>query len=261
MNCPECGAADGACEARFNEFLVLEFTDAGYGAVHNLTVATYMLQHSSKLTREGWLYERQLLRDFIIENKPPAFVRVQNKDKVDSGKREFKIKSKTGERIISKSTWNKTILDVRTDSAEVYCADVNDWAMAVLKDAETIYDKSLNRIKLKGVLPKTATWVYFDDKDNLVVEHYDFSEDAQNSFGRDVAFLIKISQSQLKRLMRCLNGKEHSWNPVDNLFSPQNYSQMKEQILGLVEEKFLDYYEIQKWLLTKNIKFEKTFDD
>jgi hypothetical protein len=138
VNCPECGAADGACEARFNEFLVLEFTNPGYGAVHHLTVATYMLQHSSKLTREGWLYERQLLRDFILENKPPAFVRRQNRDQVDSGKREFKIKSGSGERIVSKSTWMKTILDVRTDNAGVYCADVANWARSALKDAEMV---------------------------------------------------------------------------------------------------------------------------
>jgi hypothetical protein len=138
VSCPECGAADGACEARFNEFLVLEFTDAGYGAVHHLTVATYMLQHSSKLTREGWLHMRGLLKEFIIENKPPAFIRKQNKDQVDSGKREFKIKSKNGERVINKSTWTKTILDVRTDNAEVYCADIAEWARSVLKDAETV---------------------------------------------------------------------------------------------------------------------------
>jgi hypothetical protein len=138
MNCPECGALDSACAARFDEFLVLEFADASYGAVHHLTVATYMLQHSSKLTKEGWLYERQLLREFIIENKPLAFIKKQNKDKVDSGKRDFKIKSKTGQRIISKSAWTKTILDVRTDNAETYCADVAEWARFALADAEKV---------------------------------------------------------------------------------------------------------------------------
>ena len=49
-NCPECGAPDNLCQTRFDEFLVLEFTDAGYGAVHHLTVATFMVQHSSKMT-------------------------------------------------------------------------------------------------------------------------------------------------------------------------------------------------------------------
>ena len=136
MNCPECGAPDNLCQARFDEFLVLEFTDAGYGAVHHLTVATYMLQHSSKMTREGWLFERNLLREFLIENKPPAYTRKQNRDLVDSGTRTFKIKSKTGIPVIDKTTWAKTILDVRVENADVYCEDIATWARSVLEEAE-----------------------------------------------------------------------------------------------------------------------------
>jgi hypothetical protein len=46
--CPDCGAtwdADRTCQSVFDEFLVLEFADAGYGAMHMLTVACYMIQH------------------------------------------------------------------------------------------------------------------------------------------------------------------------------------------------------------------------
>ncbi len=96
MNCPECGAPDNDCETRYHECLVKEFTDADYGAVHHLTVAAYMLQHSSKLTKEGWLFERNLLKEFLIDHKSPSFIRKQNRDKVDSGKRAFKIVSKDG---------------------------------------------------------------------------------------------------------------------------------------------------------------------
>ena len=138
MNCPECGAADNLCQTRFDEFLVLEFTDPSYGIVHNLTVCTFMVQHSSRISREGWLYQRGLLRDFIIENKSPATIRKQIKDNVDSGKRTFKFKSKDGVPVINKTTWAKTILDVRIENAEVYCADINAWARATLEDAEQI---------------------------------------------------------------------------------------------------------------------------
>ncbi len=138
MNCPECGAPETLCQTRFDEFLALEFTDAGYGAVHHLTVTAYMLQHSSKLTREGWLHERELLREFLVENKPPAFIRRQNRDLVDSGKRTFKIKSRDGLPVINKTSWTKTILDVRTENAEVYCADVSAWARSVLVEAQGI---------------------------------------------------------------------------------------------------------------------------
>ncbi|MEO7841045.1 MAG: DUF5946 family protein [Anaerolineales bacterium] len=138
MNCPECGAPETLCKERFGEFLLLEFTDAGYGAVHHLTVATFMVQHSSRMTREGWMYERELLKEFLIENKPPQLVRKQIKDKVDSGKRTFKFKSKDGVPVINKTTWTKRILNVRTENAEVYCEDVTTWARSVLEDANEI---------------------------------------------------------------------------------------------------------------------------
>ena len=139
MNCPECGAVDSLCKTCFNELMALEFSDPAYfGTVHNLTVATFMLQHSSKLTREGWLYERELLKEFLVENKSPEFIRKQNKDLVDSGKRKFKITSKDGKPVIHKTTWTKTILDVRMENAKVYSEDVTAWARSVLEEAEAI---------------------------------------------------------------------------------------------------------------------------
>jgi len=137
-NCPECRAPDNGCEARFHEFLILEFEDAGYGTVHHLTVVTYMLQHSSKLTRAGWLHMRGLLREFLVENKPPEIVRRQNKNKVDSGRRKWKIKSEDGLSKISRNEWTKSILDVRTENPELYCQDVTAWARSTLEESENI---------------------------------------------------------------------------------------------------------------------------
>ncbi len=138
MNCPECGAPDKSCETRFHECLVKEFEDVAYGEVHHLTVAAYMLQHSSKLTREGWLHERNLLKEFLVEKKPPAFIRQQNKDLVDSGKRSFKIKSKDGAPVIIKTEWKKTIMEVRLENAKDYCEDVSFWAKTVLEESEKV---------------------------------------------------------------------------------------------------------------------------
>jgi len=90
------------------------------------------------LTREGWLYERQLLREFLDENKSPAYIRKQNKDLVDNGKRKFKITSKDGLPVINKATWTKTILDVRVANAEMYCEDVTAWARSTLEESEAI---------------------------------------------------------------------------------------------------------------------------
>jgi hypothetical protein len=93
-------------------------------------------------TREGWLHERELLREFLIANKPPAFIRKQNKDLVDSGKRTFRIKSKDGVPVISKTAWTKTILDVHMEDAEFYCKDVTAWARSVLEESEKISEVS-----------------------------------------------------------------------------------------------------------------------
>jgi hypothetical protein len=138
MNCPECGAPENMCQARFDEFLILEFSDPGYGIVHNLTVATFMLQHSSRMSREGWLYERELLREFLVENKSPELIRRQHKDVVDSGRRTFKFKSKDGKPVIDKATWAKTILNVRPEDPEIYCQDITAWAKSALEEAEKI---------------------------------------------------------------------------------------------------------------------------
>ena len=136
--CSECGAPDNACEDRFNECLAKEFEDARYGRVHNLTVSAFMLQHSSRLTREGWLYERDLLREFLLGGKSPEEVRSERRDAVDSGKRTFKIKSKTGQPVIPRTSWSRTVLDVRLDNPSDYCEDIISWASATLMDAEGI---------------------------------------------------------------------------------------------------------------------------
>ena len=46
--CAECGAIidqEESCQEIFDRFLVLEFSDPEYGAVHFLTVACFMIQH------------------------------------------------------------------------------------------------------------------------------------------------------------------------------------------------------------------------
>ena len=95
-----------------------------------------MIQHSSKLTCEGWLYERKFLREFLIENKPPAFIRQDTEELVDSGKRTFKIESRDGKPIINKTAWTKTILDIRMENAKHYCEDVTAWARSMLEDVQ-----------------------------------------------------------------------------------------------------------------------------
>jgi hypothetical protein len=40
--------------------------------------------------------------------------------------------------VIDKTTWRRTILDVRSENAEVYCEDITAWARSVLEEAEAL---------------------------------------------------------------------------------------------------------------------------
>jgi hypothetical protein len=41
-------------------------------------------------------------------------------------------------KVINKTTWKKTIVDVRAENADVYCEDITAWARSVLEEAEAI---------------------------------------------------------------------------------------------------------------------------
>ncbi len=134
--CPECGASQRSCGERFEKFLALEFEDPGYGPVHHLTVTAYMLQHSSRLSREGWIQARELLREFLVDKKDPAAVRRERSHLVDAGRRDFKISSRDGQSVIEPLTWSRTIADVRSENPEQYGGDIQAWARSVLADCD-----------------------------------------------------------------------------------------------------------------------------
>src|SRR5512138_3523416 len=77
--CPECGAllADGSsCQALFESLLALEFTDPGYGQVHMLTVACFMIQHG-RYSDEALTWIEKNLRAFLEEGQPAQQIRRQ----------------------------------------------------------------------------------------------------------------------------------------------------------------------------------------
>jgi hypothetical protein len=136
--CHECGVPERQCEARFHRFLALEYADAAYEAVHQLTVEAYMVQHSSHLTSEGWLFERDLLKRFLEPHALPARVRQEIAPDVDSRRRNFKIKSTDRRPLFDRPAWNSTIMNVCHDGPETYCSDITAWARATLVNSEQV---------------------------------------------------------------------------------------------------------------------------
>ncbi len=136
--CPECGALlnpGEACVNRFHACLVLDYSGPAYGTVHHLVVATYMLQHPSRLTADGWLATRSLLKAFLHEGRTPAAVRQEDRRSLDSGVRSVKLKNRAAAPVVRTRSWPATIADVRLERGEVYCASVTQWATAALAAA------------------------------------------------------------------------------------------------------------------------------
>ena len=139
--CPECGAESTPemnCETVFNDCLAHEFVDPDFFEVHHLTVAAYMLQHSSRLSDLGWLATRQLLREFLIEKKSPSQIKKQNEKIVENGKRNWKITSSNGLALIDRRVWKKTIMNISLIDSAHYRDTIIAWACAVLTDSELI---------------------------------------------------------------------------------------------------------------------------
>jgi hypothetical protein len=138
--CPQCGAQlapDETCQDRFNLCLVKEFELAAYGAVHHLTVPSYMLQHNI-YSRAGWLEAREGLAQFVRQGLMPARARQQNRGRLDSGHRTWSVTKGPKMPGVEAIHWTFTVAEVRLDTAENYCADVRRWAESVLEDSEAL---------------------------------------------------------------------------------------------------------------------------
>jgi hypothetical protein len=135
--CPQCGAtlaSDETCRDRFNITQIKEVENpTSYYGVHHLSVPCYMLQHNA-YSRQGWLAARQLLHRFVYEGLTPEEARRQNRRTMDSGQRPWSFTKGPKLTEVDDIVWTRTIADVRSDTAEHYCADVRDWAIAVLTD-------------------------------------------------------------------------------------------------------------------------------
>jgi hypothetical protein len=149
--CPVCAAdwSNGAtCEDNFHQFLYWEHEDIeNLGVVHHLMVLSYYLQHPQLYSPEGLDHGKGLLVDFVARGITPQQVRQRDRDKVDSGKRQFKIKGTTEAQgaYTQPVIWTMHTTDVVAGGAKGYVANVRAWAAS-------IYDS----LKASGNLPVTT---------------------------------------------------------------------------------------------------------
>lgn len=138
LTCPECGAIlpeGNTCQTLFEEFLVLDYTDPDYGAVHFLLVATFMIQHG-RYSDEGLAWIQPMLKAFLDGKMTITQIRQTATYTVDSTKRHWKITRPANALPLLERTWSITLVNVTENSvdAETYCEWVKQWASQTLRE-------------------------------------------------------------------------------------------------------------------------------
>jgi hypothetical protein len=105
------------------------------------------------------------------------------------------------------------------------------------------------RVRLRGVLPHTASSATIEPHGGLVVELYDFSAEAQRWLGNDVAFFLRLDAPATDLVRERLLG------------SPAPAAAARDELLlQLMENRFEDYYAVKQWLDDEGIPYRKEFE-
>lgn len=134
--CAECGArleAGETCEGMFHALLALEFSDPGFGEVHFLTVACYMIQHG-RYSDEGLAWIRGMLRRSLEEGLPAEEIRRLAGLDATNEQRRWKVTRAPDAPPLPRVRWRVTIADVARgyQDAESYRGLVRGWARETL---------------------------------------------------------------------------------------------------------------------------------
>jgi hypothetical protein len=89
----------------------------------------------------------------------------------------------------------------------------------------------MDKVKLRGKLEGTVSWVEIKPDGGLQLELFDFSEVAQSIFGNDVAYQIHLTVEEKRQAMHYLNIRENELKYPD------------AALLEQIEKSFADYFE------------------
>ncbi|WP_181348151.1 DUF5946 family protein [Thalassobacillus sp. CUG 92003] len=141
--CTECGACltkGKTCQSIYHEFLALELTDPGYGQVHFLTVACYMIQHNG-YSDDALVWIESKLRTYLENNLTGPEIRTLAAKDIEG--RTWKIKRHENEQQLPKVSWSMTIADVEKEmhDTESYCELITEWGKRTLIDMGPLIER------------------------------------------------------------------------------------------------------------------------
>ncbi len=128
-------AQGSTCQAIFEEFLALEYTDPAYGQVHFLTVACFMIQHG-RYSDEALIGMQSLLKAYFDEQLNNQQLRQRTAQVMGDTSCAWKVTRRAGDRPLPRVAWSMTIVDVARgkQDPEQYCAYMKQWAQTILQE-------------------------------------------------------------------------------------------------------------------------------
>lgn len=98
---------------------------------------------------------------------------------------------------------------------------------------------------------KTVTTVSIGTDGSLVVECFDFSDEAHDHLGNDVGYTATVGSDDKRRILSLLLGETPA---------PSAEGERDRLLLDLIRAKFASYYQIKGWLEEHGIRCSTTFD-
>jgi hypothetical protein len=109
-------------------------------------------------------------------------------------------------------------------------------------------ENARHEVKLQGVLEKTASWARVLDDGRIELEYYDFSSDAEDWFGHDIAWMYYVEAGEKSRICALL--AEHTGVRIDG----------DRAMLDAMAANFRDVKLVRDWLKEKQIPIRQGFD-
>lgn len=136
--CDRCGVILGegqTCQDDFHQMLFWESEHPEFWQVHHLMVLCYHLQHPDLYSSDGLAGAKKLLVDFVEKGLSTEEIRKRDRQKLDSGNREWHVQGDASSRgkYLHPVTWTITVRDVVRGGKQDYVENVRKWANAVIR--------------------------------------------------------------------------------------------------------------------------------